>query len=57
VAPILPDIALAVSRGKSKDPTGEALHSYAQDKGKPRWAWHGWRLLLGDHTFVKLAGS
>ena len=50
------DIALAVSRGKIKDPTGGALHYYAQDKVKPRWARHGWRLILGDHTFVKLAG-
>src|SRR5215510_4327092 len=50
------DIALAVSRGKIKDPTGGALHYYAQDKVKPRWALHGWRLILGDHTFVKLAG-
>ena len=50
------DIALVVSRGKIKDPTGGALHYYAQDKVKPRWARHGWRLILGDHTFVKLAG-
>jgi spore germination cell wall hydrolase CwlJ-like protein len=50
------DIALAVSRGKISDPTGGALHYYAQDKVKPRWARHGWRLILGDHTFVKLAG-
>jgi spore germination cell wall hydrolase CwlJ-like protein len=50
------DIALAVSRGKVKDPTGGALHYYAQNKVKPRWARHGWRLILGDHTFVKLAG-
>ena len=50
------DIALAVSRGKISDPTGGALHYYAQDKVKPRWARDGWRLILGDHTFVKLAG-
>jgi spore germination cell wall hydrolase CwlJ-like protein len=50
------DIALAVSRGKIKDPTGGALHYYAHHKVKPRWSRHGWRLILGDHTFVKLAG-
>ena len=50
------DIALAVSRGKIPDPTGGSMHYYAQDKVKPRWARHGWRLILGDHTFVKLAG-
>ena len=50
------DIALAVSRGKIKDPTEGALHYYAQDKVKPYWARDGWRLILGDHTFVKLAG-
>ena len=50
------DIALAVSRGKIKDPTGGALHYYAQDKVKPRWARHGYKLLIGEHTFVKLAG-
>lgn len=50
------EIALAVSRGRIQDPTGGALHYYAQDKVKPRWARHGWRLILGEHTFVKLAG-
>jgi spore germination cell wall hydrolase CwlJ-like protein len=49
------DIALAVSRGKIKDPTGGALNYYAHHKVKPRWSRHGWRLILGDHTFVKLA--
>ena len=50
------DIALAVSRGKMKDPTGRSLHYYAQDKVKPYWARHGWTLILGDHTLVQLAG-
>jgi len=49
------DIALGVSRGKINDPTGGALHYYAHHKVKPRWSKHGWRLILGDHTFVKLA--
>jgi N-acetylmuramoyl-L-alanine amidase len=50
------DIALAASRGKIQDPTGGALHYFAQRKVKPRWAQHGWRLILGDHIFVRLAG-
>jgi spore germination cell wall hydrolase CwlJ-like protein len=50
------DIALAVSRGKIKDPTGGALHFYAHDKVKPRWSSRGYRLIVGEHTFVKLAG-
>jgi spore germination cell wall hydrolase CwlJ-like protein len=50
------DIALAVSRGKIKDPTGGALHYFAHHKVKPRWSRHGYKLLIGEHTFVKLAG-
>jgi N-acetylmuramoyl-L-alanine amidase len=50
------DIALATSRGKIKDPTGGALHYYAQDKVRPYWAKGGWGFILGDHTFVKLTG-
>jgi spore germination cell wall hydrolase CwlJ-like protein len=48
------DIALAASRGKIKDPTGGALHFYAHDKVKPRWSRVGYRLIVGDHTFVRL---
>ena len=48
------DIALAASRGNIQDPTGGALHYYAQDKVRPYWARGGWEFILGDHTFVKL---
>jgi hypothetical protein len=51
------DIALAASRGKIKDPTGGALHCYAHDKVKPHWASRGCRLIVGEHTFVKLVGK
>jgi spore germination cell wall hydrolase CwlJ-like protein len=44
--------ALAVSRGKIKDPTGGALHYYAHHKVKPPWSRHGDKLLLGEHTFI-----
>jgi spore germination cell wall hydrolase CwlJ-like protein len=50
------DIALAASRGKIKDPTGGALHYYAHHKVKPRWSNSGYRLIVGEHTFVKLVG-
>ena len=46
------DSALAVSRGKSKDPTGGALHYYAHHKVKPRWSRPGDKLLIGEHTFI-----
>jgi spore germination cell wall hydrolase CwlJ-like protein len=46
------DIALAVSRGKISDPTGGALHYYAHHKVKPRWSRHGYKLLIGEHTFI-----
>ena len=46
------DIALAVSCGKIKDPTGGALHYYAHHKVKPRWSRHGYKLLIGEHTFI-----
>jgi spore germination cell wall hydrolase CwlJ-like protein len=49
------DIALAASRGKIKDPTGGALHFYAHDKVKPHWSRQGYRLIVGEHTFVRLA--
>ena len=45
--------ALAGSRGKSKDPPGGALHYYAHPKVKPRWSRHGYKLLIGAHTFVR----
>jgi spore germination cell wall hydrolase CwlJ-like protein len=51
------DIALAVSRGKIKDPTGGALHYFAHKRVKPAWAEAGFRFILGQHTFVKLAGK
>jgi N-acetylmuramoyl-L-alanine amidase len=50
------DIALAASRGKIKDPTGGALYYYAHDKVKPYWSKAGYRLIVGEHTFVKLVG-
>jgi spore germination cell wall hydrolase CwlJ-like protein len=50
------DIALAASREKIKDPTGGALHFYAHDKVKPYWSSRGYRLIVGEHTFVRLAG-
>jgi N-acetylmuramoyl-L-alanine amidase len=49
------DIALAVARGKIKDPTGGALHYYAHDRVKPYWSRAGYRLIVGEHTFVRLA--
>jgi len=49
-------IALSVSRGKIKDPTGGALHYYAHDRVEPGWSKAGYRLIVGEHTFVKLAG-
>jgi N-acetylmuramoyl-L-alanine amidase len=48
------DIALAASRGKIKDPTGGALHFYAHDKVRPSWSSAGYRLIVGEHTFVRL---
>jgi spore germination cell wall hydrolase CwlJ-like protein len=48
--------ALASSRGKIKDPTGGALHCYAHDKVKPYWSSRGYRLIVGEHTFVRLMG-
>jgi spore germination cell wall hydrolase CwlJ-like protein len=50
------DIALAASRGRIKDPTGGALHFYAHDKVKPYWSRAGYRLIVGEHTFVRLLG-
>jgi hypothetical protein len=46
------DISLAASRGKIKDPTGGALHYYAHHKAKPYWSRHGYKLLIGEHTFI-----
>jgi spore germination cell wall hydrolase CwlJ-like protein len=50
------DIALAAARGKIKDPTGGALHYYAHDKVRPYWSKVGYRLIVGEHTFVRLVG-
>jgi spore germination cell wall hydrolase CwlJ-like protein len=50
------DVALATSREKIKDPTGGALHYYAHDRVKPDWSNRGYRLIVGEHTFVKLVG-
>jgi N-acetylmuramoyl-L-alanine amidase len=49
------DIALAVTRGRIKDPTGGSLHYYAHKKVRPAWAKGGFRFILGQHTFVRLA--
>ncbi|MGH8064913.1 MAG: cell wall hydrolase [Candidatus Entotheonellia bacterium] len=46
------DTALAVSRGRIKDPTGGALHYYAHDKVRPHWSSRGYRLIVGEHTFI-----
>jgi spore germination cell wall hydrolase CwlJ-like protein len=51
------DIALAVTRGKIKDPTGGSMHYFAHKRVKPAWAEAGFRFILGQHTFVKLAGK
>jgi spore germination cell wall hydrolase CwlJ-like protein len=51
------DIALAAPRGKVKDPTGGALHFYAHDKVKPRGSSRGFRLIVGEHTFMRLTGK
>jgi N-acetylmuramoyl-L-alanine amidase len=48
------DIALAASRGKTKDPTGGALHYFAHRKVRPYWSSRGYRLIVGDRTFVRL---
>jgi N-acetylmuramoyl-L-alanine amidase len=50
------DVALAASRGKIKDPTGGALHFYAHNKVRPVWSRAGYRLIVGEHTFVRLVG-
>jgi N-acetylmuramoyl-L-alanine amidase len=50
------DIALAVSRGKVKDPTGGSLRYYAHHKVKPAWSNGGYRFIVGEHTFVRLVG-
>jgi N-acetylmuramoyl-L-alanine amidase len=51
------DIALAVTRGKIKDPTGGSMHYFAHKRVKPAWAEAGFRFILGQHTFVRLAGK
>ena len=51
------DIALAVTRGKIKDPTDGSMHYFAHKRVKPAWAEAGFRFILGQHTFVKLAGN
>jgi spore germination cell wall hydrolase CwlJ-like protein len=50
------DIALAASRGKIKDPTGGSMHYFAHDRVRPYWARVGYRLILGEHTFVRMVG-
>jgi spore germination cell wall hydrolase CwlJ-like protein len=50
------DLALAASQGRIKDPTCGALHFYAHDKVRPYWSRRGYRLIVGEHTFVKLVG-
>ena len=46
------DIALAASRGRIKDPAGGSLHYYAPRKVKPDWANRGYKLIVGEHTFI-----
>lgn len=50
------DIALGAARGKIKDPAGGALHFYAHNKVRPNWSSRGYRLIVGEHTFVRLVG-
>jgi spore germination cell wall hydrolase CwlJ-like protein len=50
------DVTLAASRGTIEDPTGGALHYYAHEKVRPRWSTNGYRLIVGEHTFVRLMG-
>ena len=50
------DITLAAVRSRIKDPTGGALHYDAHDSVKPRWSRAGYRLIVGEHTFVRMAG-
>jgi N-acetylmuramoyl-L-alanine amidase len=50
------DIALAALRGKIKDPTGGALHFYAHERVRPYWSSRGYRLIVGEHTFIRLVG-
>ena len=48
--------SLAVTRGKIKDPTGGMLHYYNPKLAWPAWARGGYKLIVGDHAFVRLAG-
>jgi hypothetical protein len=47
------DSALAVSRGKIKAPNGGARYSYTHHKVQSRWSRPGYKLLLGEHTFIR----
>jgi N-acetylmuramoyl-L-alanine amidase len=49
------DVSLAVMRGKIQDPTGGSMHYFAHRKVRPAWAKGGFRFILGQHTFVRLA--
>jgi len=49
------DVSLAVIRGKIKDPTG-MLHDYDPKFARPAWARGGYKVLVGQHAFVRLAG-
>ena len=51
------DIALAVSRGKIKDPTNGMLHYYNPKLARPAWAKGAYKVLVGEHAFVRLAGN
>jgi N-acetylmuramoyl-L-alanine amidase len=50
------DIALATARDRIKDHTGGALHYYTHDRVRPYWLSGGYRLIVGEHPFVKLVG-
>ncbi len=49
------EVALAVARGKIKDPTGGALHDYAHEKVRPVWSKDAYRLRRG--AYIREAGG
>jgi spore germination cell wall hydrolase CwlJ-like protein len=51
------DVALAVSRGRIHDVTGGALHYYNPHLVKPQWAKGAYKVIVGEHAFIRLAGK